>query len=80
MEITVTLSPKRVTVTRNGQQHHARWRDRNGNDGELYDVSGSQNLLKGVLTAWNGERHFQLTDDELAARSGGWWHNQVDRE
>ena len=73
MKIEVSLRPKRVTVTRNGQIHSARWRDRDGNDGELYDVNGTQNLLKAALTAWSGERHFQLTDDELAARSGGWW-------
>jgi len=73
MKIKVTERPKRVEIERNGQTHSARWRERGGNDGELYDVVGNESLCKAALTAWCGEREFELTDEELAARGGGWW-------
>jgi hypothetical protein len=69
----VSESPKTVSVERNGQAHHARWRQRGGNDGELFEVQGDENLLRAVLTAWDGEREFELTDQELVARGDGWW-------
>ncbi len=73
MKITVTERPQRVTVERNGQTHTARWRQRGGNDGELFEVEGDEHLLRAALTAWYGERTFELTDTELHQRGGGWW-------
>lgn len=76
IKIRVTLRPQKVVVERNGQTHSARWRQRDGNDGELYDVTGDESICKAALTAWCGEREFEITDEELALRGGGWWSPQ----
>lgn len=73
MKCTVTERPKRVTVKRNGQVHTARWRQVGGNEGELFEVEGDESLLRAVLVAWDGEREFELTDEELSEQGGGWW-------
>jgi len=69
----VTERPQRVTAEYNGQTHTARWRQRGGNDGELFEVQGDEYLLKAVLTAWTGQREFELTEQELHQQGGGWW-------
>lgn len=71
--VTITERPKRVTIFHNGVTHTSRWRESGGNDGELFEVQGSASLLKAALTAWDGPNEFELTDEELAQRSGGWW-------
>ena len=73
MKCTVSLRPQRVTVRRKGFLHSARWRQRGGNDGELFEIEGNKWLLHAVLTAWTGQREFEITDEQLGEQGGGWW-------
>jgi len=79
MKCEITERPQRVTVVREGVTHTARWRQHGGNDGELFEVHGDKSLLQAVMVAWLGERNFELTDEELVERGGGWW-TPVSRE
>ena len=73
MHVKITERPRTVTVVRDGQTHTGRWHECVGNDGQLYDTHGDFNLLRAALTAWDGDNEFELTDEELADRGGGWW-------
>ncbi len=73
IKIKVTLRPKKVVVEYKGQTHSARWRERDGMDGELFEIDGNANLCQAALTAWYKEREFSLTEEELVELGGGWW-------
>ena len=73
MRITITQRPQQVTIKRDCFTHSARWKQRGGGDATLFDVVGDENLCRAALTAWSGPNVFELTDDELAERGGGWW-------
>ena len=73
MKCKVTERPQRVEVEREGQTHTARWRQVDGNEGELFEAEGDESLLRAVLVAWDGKGEFELTDEELSEQGGGWW-------
>jgi len=67
--ISVADSTNRVEVIRDDQTHSATF----GANGSLTDVSGDPNLLQAVLTAWDGPLTFEISDEDLELRGGGWW-------
>jgi len=73
MKITVSERPQRITVERDGHTHTARWRQRGGNDGEFFEVQGSESILRAAMAAWSGQKEFDFTDEDLVKFGGGWW-------
>jgi hypothetical protein len=69
IKVTVTERPQRVRVEYDGVVHTARWRS----DETLSEVVGNESLLRAALTAWLGDREFEISPEDLGKRSGGWW-------
>jgi hypothetical protein len=75
LTVVVSERPNWVTVTYDDQTHSGRWRTA-GENGKFSQVTGNKGLLNAAMLAWCGEQSFQLSFEELEARSqgwGGWW-------
>jgi len=59
-------------VEYNGQVHSANMPE-DPDEGEPQNVNGDIGILTAATHAWNGEPYFEMTPEEFAKNSGGYW-------
>lgn len=45
----------------------------NPDEGNPEDINGDINIVQAAVQAWGGEPYFEMSADEFAAASGGYW-------